>query len=123
MIKNLAGAMRYVNKIRRKLIKNPFADKDGVYYLKYLAEEKDEEMFRIVVELMCFGVKTQEGLKQFRKEPLAFVESLCMMEDSGEKQGYNAFQAGRGLKVKKLPTGKTQSFFQRLYGSHFFKRM
>ena len=122
MIKNLAGAKRYVDNIKKKLITNPFADRDGLFSLRYLARAKDEENFRIIVKIMVTTIKTQKNFKLFRKEPLAFVESLCMMEDNGEKEGYNAFQAGRGLKVKRLPIGKTQRFFQKLYGDYFFNR-
>lgn len=121
MIKNLADAKKYANKIKSGSITNPFVDRDGLFSLKYLALAKDEEDFRTIVELMVTAIKTQKNLKLFKKEPLAFIESLCMTEDHGEKDGYNAYQAGRGLKVKRLPTGKTQRFFKKLYGSHFFK--
>ena len=123
MAKNLANVNRYVNKIKKGSIKNPFV-KDCTGYLKILAETKDEEKFKIVVDSMChFISKSTKGtMKYFKKEPLALVESFCEVTDHPGKITYNMFQAYRGLKVKKLPIGKTQKFFQKIYGSHFFKK-
>lgn len=121
MINNFDEAKKYTNKIKKKLITNALADQDGISSLKYLAEAEDEKRFRIVVELITTTIKTHKNLELYKKDPLAFIEFLCMFEDSGEIHSYNMFQAGRGLKVKKIKIGKTQRFFQKIYGSHFFK--
>lgn len=124
MIKSITAARKYVKNIKRGLIENPFANKDCIGALKVFAEAKDEENFRIVVDFMAnFISKTKEsGFKLFKKEPLTFVESLVMLIDHGGKANYFMFQRARGLKIKKLSIGKTQRFFQKLYGSHFFVR-
>jgi len=122
MIKNLAGAKKYVNKIKDGLIENPFASKDIAHSLKFLAQDKDEENFRLVVDLWCHGISTQKNLKLYSKEPLALVESFCMVLDHPEKANHHMFQTYRGIKMKRLPIGNTQKFFQKIYGSRFFKR-
>lgn len=122
MIKNLAGAKRYVNKIRKGLIKNPFATKDTLDSLKIFARYKDKENFKIVIEFMCSGIKTQKNLKLYAKEPLALVEYFCMTIDQSSRIEKTIFNMLRGIKVKRLPIGNTQKFFQKVYGSHFFKK-
>lgn len=122
MMKSFMGAKRYVNKIKKGLIKNPFANKDCTDSLKIFAGAKDKENFKIVVDFMCHGISTQKSLRLYSKEPLVLVESFCMVIDHPGKANYNMFQTYRGLRVKKLPIGKTQKFFQKLYGSHFFKK-
>ena len=122
MINNLADAKRYVNKIKDGLIGNPFANKDTTHALKFFAEAKDEENFRIIVDLWCYGISTQKHLKLYSKEPLALVESFCMVLDHPEKANRHMFQTYRGIKMKRPQMGKTQKFFQKIYGSHFFKR-
>jgi len=122
MVKDFAGAKRCVNKIKKGLIKNPFASKDCAHSLKILAEAKDEKRFKIVVDFMCSGIKTQKSLKLFKREPLALVESICQVLDHPSVANYNMFQYYRGIKVKKLLIKKTQKFFRKIYGSHFFKR-
>lgn len=123
MIKNLADAKRYIDNVKKGLIKNPFATRDHLDSLKIFAKEKDEKNFKIIVESMSNAILTQKGYKLFKKEPLALIEVFCMTIDhGGDKVSYNAFQAQRGLKTKRLPIGKTQKFFQRIYGNHFFKK-
>ena len=122
MIKNIAGAKKYVNKIKRELIKDPFANGDCTDALKIFAEAKDEENFKIVVDFMCAGILNKKSLKLYQKEPLALVESFCEVIDNPIKTNYAMYQTYRGLKVKRPPIGKTQKFFQKIYGSHFFKK-
>ena len=125
MIKNLDGAKKYVNKINKGLIKNPFANRDCIDLLKILAKVKDEERFKIAVDFMSYFISKSKrrGYGIFKDEAMAFIESLCMILDYGsDKFNYNLVQTYRGIKVKKVPIGKTQRFFQRIYGSHFFKQ-
>src|SRR3989344_6487654 len=120
MIKSLASAKKYVNKIKEGLIKNPFANNDSTYALKILAKAKNEMEFKIVVDSMCRGILTQKSLKLYAKEPLVLVESFCEVIDNPIKANYNMFQTYRGIKMKRLTIGKTQKFFHKIYGSHFF---
>jgi hypothetical protein len=122
MLKNFADAKKYVNKIDKGLIKDPFINGDVTDALKILAKVKDEDRFKIVVDLMCSSILNKKNLKLFKKEPLALVESFCEVIDNPIKANYAMYQTYRGLKVKRPPTGKTQRFFQSIYGSHFFKK-
>ncbi len=122
MVKDIAGAKKYINRIKKGLIKNPFANRDCMGSLKIFAEAKDEESFKIVVDFMCSGILAQESLKLYAKEPLAVVESFCEVIDNPSKANYAMYQTYRGLKVKRPPIGKTRRFFQKIYGSHFFIR-
>ena len=122
MIKNIAGAKKYVNRIKKGLVKNPFARRDCTDSLKILAEAKDEERFKIVVGFMLSSILAQKSLKLYQKEPLALVESFCEVIDHPVKANHAMYQTYRGLKVKRPPIGKTQRFFQKIYGSHFFKK-
>src|SRR3989344_8468099 len=119
MVKNITEAKRYVNKIKKALIKDPFANRDCTDSLKIFAEAKDEERFKIVVDFMCADILNKKSLKLFQKEPLALVESFCEVIDNPIKANYAMYQTYRGLKVKRPPIGKTQKFFQKIYGSHF----
>ena len=124
MVKNLKSAKEYVNKINKGLIKNPFQNSDSVHSLKEFAKIKDEENFKVIIDFMTnFISKAKDGgLKFFKKEPLAFIECLLMITDHGDKANYILVQISRGIKIKKLPIGKTQRFFQKIYGSRFFKK-
>ena len=123
MIKNLAGAKAYINNIKNGLIKHPFVNKDGLDSLKIFAEKRDEENFRIIVNFMKKFISTNKDYKIFKKEPLANVELLCETIDNGYMESvYAMYQSYRGFKVKRFPLGKTQKFFQKLYGPHFFKK-
>jgi len=72
MVKNLTEAKKYVNKIKKGLIKNPFTNKDCTNSLKIFAKAKDEENFKIVVNSICSAIKTQKGLKLFKKRSSIF---------------------------------------------------
>ena len=123
MVKNLKSAKEYVNKIKKGLIKNPFANKNGVDSLKIFAEAKDEDRFKIGVDSMIHTISTQKAYKIFKKEPLAYVELFCEIIDNGYmKSVYASYQTYRGFKIKRFPVGKTQKFFQKIYGSHLFKK-
>ncbi len=124
MVKNLAEAKKYVNKIKKGLIKNSFTNRDCADSLKIFAEAKDEERFKIVGDFMAQFISKVKagGLRFFKKEPLAFIECLLMIVDYGDKVNYAMYQTYRGIKVKRPPIGKTQRFFQKIYGSHFFKK-
>ena len=118
---DIRKSRKYAGEIKNGLIKNPFATKDGLPSLKILAKFEDKENFKIVVESMRYVISRQKGYKLFRKEPLALIEVLCMAADyGGDKVSYNAFQAQRGLKTRRLSIRRTQKFFQKIYGSHFF---
>jgi hypothetical protein len=124
-VKNLKSSKGYVNKIKKGLIKNPFDNKEGMNSLEVLAESKEKEGFKIVVDFMSYFISksVRKGYGIFKDEPLVFIESFCMVLDHGaDKMNYNLIQTYRGLKVKRLPIGKTQGFFQKIYGSHFFKK-
>ncbi len=98
MVKNLAGAKRYVNRIKKGLIKDPLANRDCTDSLKIFAEAKDEERFKIVVDFMCSGILMKKSLKLFQKEPLALVESFCEFIDNPIKANYAMYQTYRGLR-------------------------
>jgi len=119
---SLNKAKKYVSLIKKGEAKNPFQTKDSVYSLKEFAKIKGEKNFRIVVDFMASDIsKTKEkGLKFFKKEPLVFIEVLIMLVDHGDKANYTIIQQARGLKVKKVPVGKTQKYFQKLYGRQFY---
>lgn len=121
-MKDLAGAKRYVNRIKKGIIKSAFANRDCTDSLKILVEAKDEERFKTIVDFMCSGILTKKSLKLYQKEPLALVESFCEVIDNPIRANYAMYQTYRGLKVKRPPIGKTQKFFQKIYGSHFFKK-
>lgn len=125
MVKNLAGAKRYVDRVKKGLVKDPFASKDCIDSLKVLAKSGDKDNFKIVVDFMSnfISKSKRKGYRIFKEEAKAFVESLCMILDHGaDKVNYNLIQTYRGIKMKRLPIGKTQRFFQKIYGSHFFKK-
>ena len=119
----LQKAKQYVYKIRSGEIKNPFQNSDSVYSLKEFAKVGDEENFKVIIDLMAsFISKSKEGgLKLFKKEPLVFIECLILQHDHGDKSSYILVQRSRGLKVKKPSIKRTQKFFQKIYGRHFFK--
>ena len=116
-------AKQYVSKIKSREIKNPFQNSDSVYSLKEFAKVGDEENFKVIINLMAsFISKSKEGqLKLFKKDPLVFIECLILEHDHGNKAVYILLQRSRGLKVKKPSIKRTQKFFQKIYGSHFFK--
>lgn len=122
MVKDVAEAKSYLDNIKKGLIKNPFQNSDSTHSLKEFAKAKDEESFKSITEFMVrFISKTKEGgLKFFKKEPLAFIECLLMAVDHGDKANYVLVQISRGIKVKRPSIGKTQKFFQKLYGRQFF---
>ncbi|MEX2016845.1 MAG: hypothetical protein WD876_00005, partial [Candidatus Pacearchaeota archaeon] len=62
-----------------------------------------------------------KNFKFYAREPLALVEYFCITIDQPSRVEKTVFNTLRGLKVKKLPLGKTQKFFQKIYGSHFSK--
>ena len=122
MVKNLAEAKEYITKIKNGSIKDPFSSRDSTDSLKIFAESKDEGNFKIVVDFMCRGILNNKGLKLYQKESLALIESFCEVIDHPVKANYAMYQTYRGFKVKIPPIGKTRKFFQKMYGSHFFKK-
>lgn len=122
MIKNLKDAKTHADKIKKGLIKNPLQDADSIDSLKEFAKVNDEENFRVIVDFLSeFISKSKKGGPAlFRKEPLVFIEILTMILDHSDKVNYTLVQLSRGLKVKKPTVKKTQKFFHRLYGNHFF---
>jgi hypothetical protein len=48
MVKDLADAKRYVDRIKKGLIKNPFANRDCTDSLKIFAEKKDGEPMKLM---------------------------------------------------------------------------
>ena len=119
---NIAEAKRYADRIKKGLIKNPFQNSDSVNSLKEFAKIKDEENFKVIIDFMTHFISNAKegGLKFFKKEPLVFIECLLMTTDHWDKTSYILVQISRGVKVKRPPIGKTQKFFQKLYGNHFF---
>ena len=57
----------------------------------------DKENFKFVVEFMCEGIKTQRSARLFRKEPLALIESICMVMDHSSQINYYNYQTYRGI--------------------------
>ncbi len=119
---NIAEAKRYADRIKKGLIKNHFQNSDSVNSLKEFAKIKDEENFKVIIDFMTHFISNAKegGLKFFKKEPLVFIECLLMTTDHWDKTSYILVQISRGVKVKRPPIGKTQKFFQKLYGNHFF---
>lgn len=60
MVKNLAEANSYVDKIKKGLIKNPFTNNDATDSLKIFAQAKDQEGFKAVVGCMVSGILSQK---------------------------------------------------------------
>jgi len=123
MMKSLADAKKYINKIKSGLIKHPFANQDGIDALKIFAKANDEDNFKAVVNFMRQGILTLKDFKFFKKEPLAYIELNCEIIDNDYlKEVYTMYQIYRGFKVKRPPIGKTQKFFRKIYGNHLFKK-
>lgn len=121
MISSIEDAKEYVQTIKENKIKDLFGDTKSVDSLKIFAGEEDEENFKFLVDSMIKSIKNKEKWKFYHKEPLALIESFCQIMDHGDKVSYARFQAHRGIKTKRLSIGKTQRFFQKIYGNHFFK--
>lgn len=92
---------------------------DVVRSLGFLANAKDEIAFRKIVD---FYVKFAEANpSDLVDEPLAFLEWLCMANDhSFSAIGTEALYSNAGIVRERLETKATQTFFQKLYGAHFY---
>jgi len=119
---NIKDALEYVNRIENGEIENPFLTRECVESLNEFSKESDEERFKKVVNFMVdFIAKSNlDQMKSHKKEPLAMIEFQCIMLDHPIEAGNIMFKAFRGIKVERLPTGKNQRFFQKLYGNHFY---
>lgn len=117
---NLKKAIEHVSSIKRGKGNGPFNSRENGYSLREFAKARDEINFRVIVEWMREGIKNQKSARLFRKEPLALIESICMVMDHSSKINYYNYQTYRGIKIKRPSIGTTQRFFQKLYGSHFY---
>ncbi|MFB6246422.1 MAG: hypothetical protein ABEI74_02440 [Candidatus Pacearchaeota archaeon] len=125
MIENLKQAREYAKKIDNGEIKNPLLNNEFQHALKELAKAKDEQNFRKIVDFVADKIKKDKkgGSSKFYNtynEALALLECLIMQVDHGNRSDYILFQLSRGMDVKRPALRKTQRFFQKLYGSHFF---
>src|SRR3989344_6566413 len=102
---SLKKAKAHVSRIKKGEAIGPFNSRENGFSLKKFAKAQDKEGFRIVVEFMCDGIKTQRSARLFRKEPLALIESICIVMDHSVKINYYNYQTYRGIKMKRPPVG------------------
>lgn len=117
---SLRDAKEHFLHIKEGKASTQFNSTENGLSLREFAKVKDKNGFKTIVKFMLKGIKTQKSAKLFRKEPLALIESICLVVDHSTKINYYNYQAYRGIKMKRPSVGATQKFFQKIYGSHFF---
>ncbi len=65
MIKSISGAKKYAQNIKKELIKEPLAKRDWADAIKFLAEAKDEENFKAIVDYMSREIKSKKNITTF----------------------------------------------------------
>ena len=126
----LSGSKRYIAKLERAKRATDIDISQLTQALKNFAQSNDREYFAKTVDayVQCVTTEIPEDTQATRrtndmtKEPLAFLEWLCMgLDHSFTTVGHHAWAAAAGMTTEGLPLGEIQSFFRDLYGSHFYQ--
>ena len=125
----LSGSKKYIAKLERAKRATDIDISQLTQALKNFAQSNNREYFAKTVDAYVQCVTTEipkdtqtTGTNEMTKEPLAFLEWLCVgMDHSFTTVGHHALAAAAGIITEKLPLGEIQSFFRALYGSHFYQ--
>lgn len=89
--------------------------------LSVLAKSQDEKNYRKVVD--SFVRLTKQILpshmvidRKLKENPLSFLEFLCIFADGNQ----DYFHPYREPTLEQVPIGEHQSYFNKLYGEHFY---